>query len=260
MAPSSPRTGSAYLDEALVAPYGPLAIAHRGGAMVPELRGAENTVRAFRHASDLGYHYLETDVHASRDGVLFAFHDAELARVAGRPGRIREMTAAELATVTAGGEPIPTMAELLEEFPSRRFSIDIKALGAVEPLADLIARTGSGDRVCVSSFDTARIRRFRQVTGGSVTTGAARGEIAAFLAFGRWARGHAGYSVLHLPDALAHPVLVRRAHASGSHVHVWTIDEATRMEQLIDIGIDGIVTDRTDVLKDVLSQRGLWRE
>ncbi len=258
--PESPRTGSAYLDEVLAPPCGPLAMAHRGGAKVPELVGAENTLRAFRHATGLGYRYLETDVHASRDGVLFAFHDSALERVTGHPGKIADYTAADLASLVVGGEPIPRMDELLEEFPEARFNIDLKAGGSVLPLAELVTATGAESRVCVSSFDTGRIRRFREATGGRVTTGAARDEIIALFLLGDRARRRSGYSVVQIPDTAARPFLVRRAHASGVHVHVWTVDDAPRMEHLIDIGVDGIFTDRTDVLKDVLSRRGLWRE
>jgi len=235
-------------------------MAHRGGAKVPELLGAENTLRAFRHATDLGYRYLETDVHASRDGVLFAFHDSGLHRVTGHPGNIADYAAPDLRSLLVGGEPIPRMDELLEEFPDARFNIDLKADGSVEPLADLIEATGATERVCVSSFDSARIQRFRARTGGAVTTGAARDEIIGLVALGARARRRRGYSVLQIPDAAARPLLVRRAHASGVHVHVWTIDDPDRMERLVDLGVDGIFTDRTDVLKDVLSRRGLWRE
>jgi len=269
MAADRPRTGSGFLDEALTPPYGPLAMAHRGGAGVPALRGAENTMRAFRHATGLGYRYLETDVHASSDGVLFAFHDTSLMRVTGRPGDIADHTAAEIARLRVGDEPIPRMEQLLEEFPGARFNIDLKSEAAVAPLADLIAAVGAGGRVCVSSFDTRRIRRFRAVTGGSVTTGAAREEIAALLAvgsrLGRTLRRRAGYSVLQLPDVrgrftVVRPALVRRVHAAGAHLHVWTVDDPARMDRLVDLGVDGIFTDRTDVLKDVFTARGIWRE
>jgi glycerophosphoryl diester phosphodiesterase len=264
-----PCTGSPYLDEVRTPPGGPLAIAHRGGAKVAQLLGLENTIRAFRHAVGLGYRYLETDVHASRDGTLFAFHDSSLHRVTGEAGRIGNLDAARISGLYVEGEPVPRMDQLLEEFPDARFNIDIKAPAATQPLADLLARTGAAERVCVSSFDTARIRRFRQLTGGTVTTGASRQEIMAVAlggaGFAHRLRRRAGFSVIQVPYALrgarfTRPGLVRRAHAAGLHVHVWTVDDPHEIEGLIDMGVDGIFTDRTDVLKDVLTGRGLWRE
>lgn len=266
---SRPCTGSSYLDEACAQPGGPIAIAHRGGAKVPQLRGLENTMRAFRHAVGQGYRYLETDVHASRDGVLFAFHDSSLHRVTGEAGRIGDLDSSWISRLLVRGEPIPRMDQLLEEFPDARFNVDIKAAGATEPLAELIARTAATDRVCVSSFATPRIRRFRRLTGGTVTTGASREEILAVVLGGPGLAGslrhHAGFSVIQVPYALrgvrfTRAGLVRRAHAAGLHVHVWTVDDRREIGELVDMGVDGIFTDRTDVLKDVLSDRGLWRE
>lgn len=268
-APARPRTGSAYLDDVLEIPYGPLAIAHRGGAKIPDLRGAENTLRAFRHAVDLGYRYLETDVHASRDGVLFAFHDSSVERLTRMAGQICDLTAGDIGALDVEGEVIPRFVDLLEAFPDARFNIDIKARAATPLLAELLARTRANDRCCVASFSDERIREFRRLTHGRVTTGAARTEITRFLAEpARRAdayRRRAGFSVLQLPVRLRglpviRPWVVRRAHAAGVHVHAWTVDDAATITEMIDLGIDGIFTDRTDVLKDVLSARNAWRE
>ena len=120
-------------------PRGVLAFAHRGGAYHPEIEGLENTLAAFRHAVDLGYRYLETDVHATRDGVLLAFHDSVLDRVTDRAARSPGSTPTRSRSALIGGrERVPTLAELFDEFPDARFNIDIKAAGAVRPLADFI--------------------------------------------------------------------------------------------------------------------------
>ncbi|MBO0842738.1 MAG: glycerophosphodiester phosphodiesterase, partial [Nocardioides sp.] len=106
------------------------AYAHRGGARDPEIHGLENTLAAFQHAVGLGYRYLETDVHLTRDGVLLAFHDDRLDRVTDSRGAIAEMSYADVATARVQGEhPVPTMAELLEAFPEASFNIDLKAEG-----------------------------------------------------------------------------------------------------------------------------------
>ena len=262
---STPRTGFAYLDAVLDQPGSVLAMAHRGGAAHPELTGAENTLHAFRHAVEQGYHYLETDVHASSDGVLMAFHDDVLDRVTDQTGQITTLTALQIAGARIGSEHgVPTMASLLEELPGVRFNIDIKSAGAVAPLAALVEAARAHDRVCVGSFSAARIAQFRRLTHGRVATSAAPAEVAAFLVpgAGRLVRHAQVLQVPHRRGAV--PVvtrrLVRRAHAAGLHVHVWTVDEEPEMHELLDLGVDGLITDRTDVLKDVLEARGQWRD
>ena len=179
----TPRTGFAYLDAVLDQPGSVIAMAHRGGAMHAELVGLENTLDAFRHAVKLGYHYLETDVHASRDGVLLAFHDAVLDRVTDQMGPLGTLTAEEIGRARIGGaHAVPTMAELLEEFPAVRFNIDLKAEAAVHPLAALIERTAAHGRVCVGSFSPRRMRTFRALTAGRVATSASPPEVAVVKA------------------------------------------------------------------------------
>lgn len=265
-----PRTGFDYLDNIADRPGGIIAMAHRGGAGHPGLVGLENTLAAFRHAVTLGYHYLETDVHTTRDGVLVAFHDDVLDRVTDRTGAIADLTASEvLAARIAGTHAIPTMAELLGTLPESRFNIDLKSHTAAAPLARLLAETGSEDRVCVGAFSLARIREFRHLTHGRVATAAAPTEVAAFLAAPtgsvarRLTRGRvAALQVPHrrgrIPVVTAS--LVRRAHRAGAQVHVWTVDDPVEMAELLDLGVDGLITDRTDVLAAELGRRGLWRD
>jgi glycerophosphoryl diester phosphodiesterase len=267
---TTPVTGYAYLDAVLDDPGSVIAMAHRGGALHPEIPGAENTLHAFRHAVALGYRYLETDVHATSDGVLLAFHDDALDRVTDTQGLLSMLTADEVKVARIAGEhPVPTMAELLEEFPRCRFNIDLKSAAAVQPLADLLARTASTDRVCVGSFSQRRIDAFRRATGGRVATSASPVEVGLFMALpsGRAARRatRGRVSALQIPHRRgALPIvtgsLVRRAHAAGAHVHVWTVDEPAEMDELLDLGVDGLITDRTDVLKQVLIRRGQWRD
>ncbi|MCZ4498216.1 MAG: Glycerophosphoryl diester phosphodiesterase [Marmoricola sp.] len=260
-------TGYAYLDDAQGSV---IAMAHRGGAAHPDLKGLENTAHAFRHAVGLGYRYLETDVHVAADGSLLAFHDAVLDRVTDQSGALADATTAVLGRARIGGtHPIPLMADLLEEFVGARFNIDLKGDGAGPALADLLDVTGSHDRVCVGSFSARRIAAFRARTRGRVATSAAPVEVAAFVALpsGRLARAVtrgqvAAVQVPHRRGAV--PIVtrsfVRRAHAAGAHVHVWTVDDPVEMNELIDLGVDGLITDRTDLLKDVLTARGLWKD
>ena len=261
-------TGFRYLDALHEQPGTVLAFAHRGGAFHPEITGLENTLRAFRHAVELGYDYLETDVHVTRDGVLLAFHDSVLDRVTDASGAIAASTYAEVQrALINGSDPVPTLADLFDEFPEVRFNIDVKAPGAVEPLARFLEEREAWDRVCVGSFSGRRLRRFRRLTGGRVATSASPGEVAAYrllpASLARLVtRGRP--RVLQVPHKRARltivtPGLVRRAHRAGVHVHVWTIDDPDEMKALLDRGVDGLMTDRTDILRAVLTESGRWR-
>ncbi|QYJ05071.1 glycerophosphodiester phosphodiesterase [Nocardioides panacisoli] len=261
----SATTGFGYLDDV---PSGAvLAFAHRGGAHHPDLTGVENSLRAFRHAADLGYRYLETDVHLTRDGVLVAFHDESLDRVTDRTGPVAGLTLAEVQQARINGaEPVPTLAELVAAFPGLRFNIDIKSAAAVAPLARFVAEHDLWDRVCVGSFSVRRTRRFRRLTAGRVPTAAHLGEILALrlVPSARLARIVGGRGrALQVPHRrgrfrVVTAGLVRRAHATGRQVHVWTVDSPEEMHELLDRGVDGLFTDRTDVLKDVLLERDQW--
>lgn len=264
----STPTGFAYLDD--VGPSEVLAFAHRGGAYHPEIEGLENTLAAFRHAVGLGYTYLETDVHATSDGVLLAFHDAVLDRVSDSGGEIARLSGAQVADALIGGrERVPTLAELFDEFPHARFNIDLKSEAAVPLLAEFVAERGAWDRLLVASFSGRRLRAFRRLTGGRIAASASPAQIFAFrvLPSGRLAdlltRGRV--AALQVPHrrhgvTIATPGLVRRAHRVGKAVHVWTIDDPEEMRLLLDRGVDGLMTDRTDILRDVLVSRGQWRE
>lgn len=256
-------TGFPFLDDG-----GPvLAFAHRGGARHPDLAGLENTRAAFAHAVGLGYRYLETDVHATRDGVLVAFHDALLERVTDGAGSLGALDVAALGAVRVGGrEPVPVLVDLMRAFPDARFNIDLKADGAAAGLAALVHEHGLHDRILVGSFSGRRLRRFRRLAGPRVATSASPGEVAAYVVLParlarRLTRGSpAALQVPHRrgPVTIASPRLVRRAHAAGLHVHVWTVDDRDEMRLLLDRGVDGLMTDRTDILRAVLRERGSW--
>ncbi|MFP5252407.1 MAG: glycerophosphodiester phosphodiesterase family protein [Actinomycetes bacterium] len=262
-----PRTGFPYFDAGLDQPGAVLAFAHRGGAFHPGLEGLENTMTAFEHAVDLGYHYLETDVHATKDGVLLAFHDAMLDRVTSHTGPLADTRYDDLAAVVVGErEQIPTLVSLFERFPGTCFNIDIKADAAVVALADLVRRTSAHDRVCVGSFSARRMRAFRRAMDRPVATAHGPTTVAAV----RFAPGPVAARIGRAPGRafqvphhsrgvrVVTAELVARAHAARQPVHVWTIDDPAEMHELLDLGVDGLMTDRTDLLREVLLDRGQW--
>lgn len=248
----------------------PIGMAHRGGASYPPNVGFENTVRAFRAAVDLGYTYLETDIHATDDGQVIAFHDDHLDRVTDRTGAVNALPWREVRQARVGGtEPIPTLHELLETFPDARFNIDLKGPGTGAPVWEAIRRHAAYDRVCIGSFSQRRLGRFRKLAGDRVATAAGQVGIAALRLLPQRisALAHSpaqvvqiplGHVVAGRPVTVVTPQIVEAVHRFGMHVHVWTIEERTEMERLLDMGVDGIHSGRIDVLKDVLVARGHW--
>jgi glycerophosphoryl diester phosphodiesterase len=238
----------------------PLAFAHRGGAS----HFAENSWRAFEHAVGLGYAYLETDAHATADGQVVAFHDKTLDRVTDATGRIAELPWSVVARARIGGtEPIPLLADLLTAWPGTRFNIDVKDAPAAGPLARVLDQTRAWDRVCVTSFSARRLAATRRRLSRPVCLATAppgigliRYGVPAPLLAGRF--GAAGIRCTQIPVGLATPRYLRRAHAAGLQVHVWTINDPAEMNRLLDLGVDGIMTDQTVVLREILTGRGQW--
>lgn len=244
---------------------GILAFAHRGGAG----DHPENTMPAFEAAIRLGYRYLETDVHATRDGVLLAFHDDRLDRVTDRQGYIAELDYAEVAKARVDGlHPIPRFDELLAAWPDIRINVDPKADKSVLPLVEMLNGMKAVGRVCVTSFSGRRTRYIREALGSGLCTGLGPvGTIRLRLsswsgplkgAWGSFSEGCAQIPVVQNGITLVDRALVDRAHEAGLQVHVWTIDDPDEMKRLVDLGVDGLMTDQPAVLKQVLSECGLW--
>lgn len=263
--PSRPRPRAA--DWPYFADPRPLAFAHRGGAGFAPNVGIENSIAAFANAVTLGYTHVETDVHATSDGIAVAFHDDRLDRVADAVGAIGELRWAQVSEARIGGrEPIPTLAETLATFPTLNLNIDLKSDAVVEPALAAIRAAGAERRVCLGSFDERRIRRAYKLADGRIAVSHSTfGTLAVkLLRPAAIARALAGPGVaLQIPETfrgtrIVTARLVERAHALGNDVHVWTIDDAEEMSRLLDLGVDGIVTDRPDILRDVLVARGAW--
>jgi glycerophosphoryl diester phosphodiesterase len=262
-ATSCPHTGSMRADEPgsafLAAPL-PLLLAHRGGAAYPPSCGIENTMRAFRTAVELGSTFLETDVHASRDGVAVITHDNRLQRLCGVSGSVADLDWAVLSRLRVGGrEPLPRLAELLAELPQARVNIDIKSDDAVLPTLRAVTEAGAQQRVCLATFSDRRMRRIRTLCGPDIATACSRVEVAMLMvgALGELRR-RSGAVVAQVPvRTRGIPVLtaglIRRAHSVGMQVHVWTIDDPETARALLGRGVDGLITDRPDLLLPVVA-------
>jgi glycerophosphoryl diester phosphodiesterase len=254
---------------------GPVALAHRGFSR----SGLENSLAAFRAAVELGYSHLETDLHTTSDGELLLFHDLTLDRVTDGHGRIRGLTAAEVRRVRIGGtEPVPTFDELVAAFPNTRFNLEVKDWHSVPSVVAAIERHQVHDRVLIASFSDRRrravLKQLSRRTASSAGTQASAlvlvlGPLLSVRALRSPVRAVLGRALRDV-DALQVPVryraipvitpgFVRRAHELGLYVHAWTINDPAEMHRLLDLGVDGIVSDRADLLKEVLQARGQWR-
>lgn len=236
----------------------PYAFAHRGFAS----DGDENSMAAFQRAVDLGYHYLETDVRATADGVALAFHDATLDRTTDRRGQIEQMSWAEVRKARiAGREPIPLLVDVLGTWPHVRINLDMKSSRSLRPAIDALRRTRAVERVCVGAFATRRIRAVRRELGSALCTAFGPAAVVSLRVTGRaLPRGAACVEVparlgrRHLTDAR----FLAAAHRLGLPVIAYTVNERAHIRALLDLGVDGLMTDRADLLREVLIERGQW--
>lgn len=244
---------------------GPIAFAHRGGAA----EAPENTMVAFERAVALGYGYVETDARITADGVLVAFHDARLDATTDRRGVVEQLRWDEVARARVGGvAPIPRLDEVLLTWPDLRVNIDPKSDAAVAALVALIEKNRVLERVALAAFSEARLARLRSALGPGLCTalgpvGVAALRMASLGVPGAARAARSRGACAQIPPnrqriPLADARLVATAHRLGLPVHVWTIDEPVEMHRLLDLGVDGLMSDRPEVLKQVLLDRGAW--
>lgn len=259
----------------------PIAFAHRGGAAL----WPENTRVAFEGALGLGYRYIETDVHITKDGRIVCFHDDTLERTTDGRGPIAALTLHELKKLDAGyrftpdggrthpfrgqGITVPTLEEALALHPELRLNLEIKPRRAYmeRALWEELERLGAHERVLVAAAYDPCVHRFRALRPSmSLPTSPGMRGVLRFWAGVRTGLGRFDrypYQALQVPPTYRGLTVVDRpfveaAHRHGLHVHVWTIDEPREMERLLDLGVDGVMTDRPDLLKKVMQARGLW--
>ena len=239
----------------------PRVIAHRGFP----LDHAENTLGAFQAALDAGADILETDVHLSKDGVVVVAHDPDLTRVARQPGLVSDFTYKELASIDLGfGEGFPSLEGLLRAFPDAKFNIDLKTRSAVEPFADVIRELNAEDRILATSFDEVTRQAVVSLVPG-VASSASQSLVIRARVRSWWGLPIDNWRVppevvaLQIPPAmygvaLVTPSMIRLAKRRGLEVHVWTINDPDNMRRLWSMGVQGIITDRTDLAVQVRSE------
>lgn len=240
-----------------------LAIAHRGGAAL----APENSLVAFALSAGLGLRYLETDVQVTSDGHLVCFHDDRLERLTSATGPVRSKTLRQIRALRINGmEPIATFDEALDAFPDQCFAVDPKDQAGVGPLVKSLRRKGVAQRVCVAGAWDGLLAGVRQQVP-AVTTALGWRSLAALLICARTGvrppRALATAPFAHVPLKLGFvPVFVERlvamSHEIGVRVVTWTVDEPDVMGRLLDAGVDAIISDRPDILREVLVSRDQW--
>lgn len=228
----------------------------------------ENSLSSFRRASAEGFQYVETDVHATSDGVLVVHHDASLDRTTDAHGAIaaQPWSVVKRAKI-CGREPVVRLEDVLEELPEIRFNVDVKSDAAVLPFLRVVERTGAYERVAAAAFSDNRLARIRRLAGPKLLTSMGPRSVAVL-----WANGLAPWlrlgflcrgAMAQVPVRQAGLTVVdrqflRTAARAGVEVHAWTIDDAAEMRRLLELGVHGVVTDRPDLLRQVLRERGEW--
>ena len=238
-----------------------LAFAHRGGNEF----APENSFRAFKSAVDIGYKYLETDVHLTKDGFLIAFHDDTLDRVTDKSGLIRDLTLSEVKKAKiAGTDEIPLLSELLNSFTDCFFNIDCKVDETVQPLINLINNKDFINRVCIGSFSQKRINFIRKSLGKEVKTSMGPAEVilSKFLSYTslgyNFKSSYTSIPIRRYGINLLDERNINYLKSNNQKVIAWTINDEDQMKMLINIGIDGIMTDNLTLLKKVLIEENLW--
>jgi glycerophosphoryl diester phosphodiesterase len=255
----------------------PANLAHRGASA----SAPENTLDAFRLAVESGAGGLELDVHLTRDGHPVVIHDPTLDRTTNTSGAVAGLTLDELREPDAGynfspeggnthpyrglGLRIPTLAEVLREFPGVVLNIDMKAdRPGIEAAVQKVLREADAEgRALVVSSRRGAVRRFRRMSGGRISTGASRWEIGVFLLFSNLRLERLlipAYDALQVPLTYRGlPLVTRRfvdaAHGRNVRVDAWTINEEGEMRRLLDLGVDVIMTDRPETLAELLGER-----
>ena len=248
----------------------PIVLAHRGGGA----EAPENTWQAFRHASQIGVTHLETDAQVTKDGLVVLTHDLTLRRTYGVVGQVSDYTSRELLQFrSANGEQMPLLSDVLGEFPNLYFNLDAKTDEVVEPLLQVIAKADAFDRVLLASFSEKRLQQIRsQWDRPDLTTSLGVGAVVRLWGATRTLTSPAVWRVpkrdqhvraVQVPERKGTVRVVNRrfvdtSHAAGLAVHVWTVNDPAQMARLLDLGVDGIITDYPSRLIDLLKERGQW--
>lgn len=233
------------------------AFAHRGGAN----DFVENTLEAFEQSINLGYKYIETDVQATKDNKLVIFHDSDLKRMLDKEIDIASIDYDELCKYKINGiHKIPTFLEAVNSWPEINFNIDPKSQKSAELLINELKSVGNLDRFCIGSFDSHKLYKIREAFDDKICTSMGTNEVVNFYFLRFFGINNISTPCIQIPYyrrgfKVITAGLIEDAHKFNKKVHAWTIDDPNQMNELIDMGIDGIMTDSPELLKTVLAKK-----
>lgn len=251
-------------------PY-PLVIAHRGGGD----EAPENSFAAFDAMRDLGVKYIETDAHLTADGVVVVNHDETIDRTFDGVGAIADLTYEEILQFRNGaGEQMPRLDEVLDRYPDLYWNIDAKSDDVVDPLVDVITEKDAFGRVLLASFSEKRLAKIRACEQPELSTSLGVPAVVRLMLASETVSSADTWRVdgptqhvraVQVPEKMrgirvVNPRFIATAHTAGIAVHVWTVNEPDAMVRLLDWGVDGLVTDRPTMLREILKARGQWRD
>ena len=240
----------------------PIAIAHRGG----QGKAAENTLEAFSQAISLGYKYIETDIHSTKDEKIVLFHDDMLDRITNGRGLVNNYSFTELEKFKVNGKyKIPSLEEVILSWPDVFLNIDCKADNGVLPLVKILKETPKLlNKICIGSFSGKRLEFIRNSLGSKVCTSCSPSEVIKIkLSSYGVKQSPVRANCIQIPEYhYGIPVLdknlIKESHILGLKVHVWTINKRKDIEKMLDYGIDGIISDEIEILKSVFEERKIW--
>lgn len=239
-----------------------IGFAHRGANYL----APENTVEAFSLAVKLGFNYLETDVRASKDGIPFIMHDSNLLRMTGENFNINKLTSKDLATIKVKGESlIPKLQDIFEMFPEQNFNIDAKSKEVTEPLAEVIRKMNKFDHICIGSFSDRRIALTLKALNRHVCHSCGVAGSLKYLFYSKMNKKPQRFTAncVQLPlyynnYKIITEELISFTQKMGMKLHVWTINNEQAMNDLIRIGVNGIMSDNCQLLKKVMTDNIVW--
>ncbi len=245
-----------YINSTNIAP-----IAHRGASLL----ATENSFESFRKALDLGYRIIETDIHSSKDGTAYIFHDATLERLTGENLKISDLNDIDIDSLKLNKSSIiPRLSNVFEEFPEGLFNLDAKTWESIMPIASVIKKMGCHSRVCIGSFNHKRINAIIGELGVETCHSMGTRDVIKFYLGAQIQRNQSFTSqCIQLPIkqfgiSLMTEKVLKYARKLGIKIHFWTINDPVTMQKLLELNVDGIMTDDCVLLKKIMKKKNKW--
>ena len=236
-------------------------IAHRGASLV----ATENSFESFRKAFDLGYRIIETDIHSSKDGTAYIFHDNTLERLTGENLKISDLKDVDIDSLKVNKSSIiPRLSNVFEEFPEGLFNLDAKTWEATIPITNTVKKMACSSRVCIGSFNDKHIDAIIRELGVETCHSMGTSNVFKFyLGAQLGIKQNFTAQCIQLPIkqfgiSLITQKILRHARKLGIKIHFWTINNSGLIQKLLELDVDGIMTDDCILLKTIMEKKHKW--